>query len=108
MALDYKLIGKRIKDERVKKGYTQEYLSEKLNFTTGFLSRIERENSEINLKRLNQICEILGIQEGTILNGVSTESNSYLSDEFSNLLKDCPPDKTKLIYKIVKEIVEFK
>lgn len=108
MALDYKLIGKRIKDERVKKGYTQEYLSEKLNFTTGFLSRIERGNSEINLKRLNQICEILGIQEGAILNGVSTESKSYLSDEFSNLLKDCPPDKTKLIYKIAKEIVEFK
>lgn len=108
MALDYKVIGKRIKDERVKKGYTQEYLSEQLNFTTGFLSRIERGNSEINLKRLNQICEILGIQEGTILNGVSTESKSYLSEEFSNLLKNCPPDKIKLIYKIAKEIVEFK
>ena len=35
MNVDYKLIGRRIKEERKKKGYTQENLAEKLDVTVG-------------------------------------------------------------------------
>ena len=106
MALDYNIIGERLKQARISKNLTQENLAEKLDVSVAFLSRIERGSSFINLKRLNQICSILNVTEGEILNGVSKESHSYLNKELSNLLKDCPPEKINLIYNIAKIIVE--
>ena len=106
MALDYNIIGERLKQARISKDLTQENLAEKLDVSVAFLSRIERGSSFINLKRLNQICSILNVTEGEILNGVSKESHSYLNKELSNLLKDCPSEKMNLIYNIAKVIVE--
>ena len=106
MALDYNIIGERLKKARLDKNLTQEMLAEKLDVSVAFLSRIERGSSFINLKRLNQICSILEISEGEILNGVSNDSNTYLNKDLSNLIKNCPPEKVNLIYNIAKVIVE--
>lgn len=105
MALDYTIIGERLRLARTEKKLTQEKLAEKLDMSVAFLSRLERGNSLISLKRLNQICTILDITEGTILNGVSSDSSHYLNQEFSDLLKSCPPEKMKLIYEIAKVII---
>ena len=106
MALDYNIIGERLKKARTEKGLTQEKLAEKLDVSIAFLSRIERGSSHISLKRLSQVCDILGVTEGMILNGSSSSSKTYLSSEFDDLLKDSTPDKQKLIYKIAKVINE--
>ena len=106
MALDYNIIGERLKQARINKNLTQEKLAEKLDVSVAFLSRIERGSSFINLKRLNQICTILNVSEGEILNGVSKDSHGYLNKDFSNLIKDCPPEKIRLIYNIAKVIIE--
>lgn len=105
MALDYNIIGQRIKKARQNKHLTQEDLAEKLDVSVAFLSRIERGSSHINLKRLNQICDILNITEGQILNGSSGNSKNYLNAEFSELLKSSSSEEQKLIYKIAQVIV---
>lgn len=106
MALDYNIIGQRIKQARLAKNYTQEELSEKIDVSVAFLSRVERGNSHINLKRLTQICNLLDVSEGYILSGTSSDSENYLSKEFFDLLKSCPAHKQRLIYKIAKIIAE--
>ena len=106
MAIDYNVIGERLKSARKEKHFTQEQLAERLDVSIAFLSRIERGSSQINLKRLSQICEILDITEGEILNGVSSKSEKYLDAEFSNLLRNCSPKKQRLIYDIAKVIAE--
>lgn len=107
MALDYNIIGERIKLARTKSKtkLTQEKLAEKLEVSVPYLSRVECGDAHINLTRLNQICEILGVTEGEILNGASTTSSNYISDDFASLLSNCSPEKTKLIYNIAKMIV---
>lgn len=106
MALDYTIIGERLKNTRLEKKLTQEKLAEKLDVSVAFLSRIERGLSHINLKRLNQICEILEVSEGYILNGTANTSKQYLISEFNDILDKCSPDKQKLIYEIAKTIVK--
>lgn len=106
MAIDYSVIGGRIKKARKENHLTQEQLAEQLDVSIAFLSRIERGSSQINLKRLSQICEILGITEGDILNGTSSKSAKYLDFEFANLLKNCSAEKQRLIYDIAKVIAE--
>lgn len=106
MGIDYNIIGERLKRARISKGMTQENLAEKLDVSVAYLSRVERGNSHINLTRLNQLCTHLGISEGYLLNGSSINSESYLTEEFSELLKDCSPEKLKLIYSVAKAIIE--
>lgn len=106
MALDYNIIGERLKKARIDKNMTQEKLAEQIDVSVSFLSRVERGTSHINLKRLTQICEILGVSEGSILNGVSSNSDNYLASEFNNILNSVSSDKQKLIYKIAKVISE--
>ena len=104
MALDYTIIGQRIKQARLAKNLTQEDLAEQIDISVAFLSRVERGNSHINLKRLNQLCRLPDVSEGYILNGASSNSNNYLEQEFAELLKSCSPEKQKLIYNVAKTI----
>ena len=86
MALDYTIIGERLKKARTDKKMTQERLAEKLDVSIAFLSRIERGNSHIN--------------------GASSKSENYLTSEFNDILNNASPEKQKLIYKIAKVICE--
>ena len=106
MAVDYSVIGKRLKQARLAKNMTQEDLAEELDISVAFLSRVERGNSHINLKRLTQVCNLLDVSEGYILNGVSNKSVNYLDKEFSELLKSCSPEKQRLIYNVAQVIAE--
>ena len=106
MGLDYNVIGSRIKSARKAKKMTQEDLSEKLDISVAFLSRVERGSSHINLKRLNQICDILEVSEGYILNGADSTQKNYLDKEFADLIKQCSPEKQKMIYEVAKAIVK--
>ncbi len=106
MALDYTIIGQRLKKARLNKKLTQEQLAEQIDVSIAFLSRIERGSSHVNLKRLTQICDILGVTEGFILNGTSSNSVNYLTSEFNDILNNVSPEKQKLIYKIAKVISE--
>ena len=106
MALDYTVIWQRIKQARLAKNLTQEDLAEKVDISVAFLSRVERGNSHINLKRLNQLCGLLDVSEGYVLNGASSNSENYLNKEFAELLKGCSGEKQKLIYNVAKAIVE--
>lgn len=107
MALDYKTIGERLKKARLSKKLTQEDVSEKMDLSVAFLSRIECGTAFINLKRLDELCTILGVSKGYILDGTcSINVSSYLDIEFLELLKNCPPEKHRMIYDIAKIIAE--
>lgn len=106
MAIDYSVIGSRIKQARLAKNMTQEDLADKIDISVAFLSRVERGNSHINLKRLNQLCGLLDVSEGYLLNGASSSSQNYLDKEFTDLIKSVSPEKQKLIYNVAKAIAE--
>lgn len=105
MAVDFSIIGKRIKEERKKKGLTQEELVEQMGVSVAYLSKVETGKIHINLERLSQICAILNITEGQILNGTSHYSERYLNTEFHLLLKKCSAKQQKLAYKILEFIL---
>ena len=67
MAIDYNIIGERLKKARLTKGLTQENLAESLNISIAYLSRIETGTTKLNLKRLSEICKLLDVSESEIL-----------------------------------------
>lgn len=59
--------GGNIKKFRALRNFTQSYMAEKLNLSLSGYSKIERDGTNISLKRLQQIAEILETDINTIL-----------------------------------------
>lgn len=100
MLPDYSVIGRRIKKARLEQNLKQEELADKLDISVAFMSRVERGTSQINLKRLTQIAEILNVSPGYLLTGSNATSKDYLKEDFREILDKCTPQKQKLIYQI--------
>ena len=60
-------IGNHIKKLRELRNYTQTYISTELEISVSAYSKIERDETEISLKRWNQIAKILKVHVNTIL-----------------------------------------
>lgn len=106
MAVDFSIIGKRLKTARKKTGLTQEKLAEKMGVSIAYLSKVETGKIHINLERLSEICGILGVTEGEILNGVANNSEKYLNSEFYELLRKCSPKNQKIAYQILQILIK--
>ncbi len=102
MSLDYRIIGKRIKEERMNKHLTQEEMSDLIDTSVAFYSRLETGKTPINLKRMVQIAEILDKPVGYFITGITENTENYLSQDFKNILEKCTPQKQRFIYEVAE------
>ena len=96
-------IGKNIKTARTLKGYTQEYVAEKLNKSVNFISLVESGKSGLAVNTIIDICNILEIEPNTIFNGLidfNNDKNKIIINGLSSLSGD---DK-----EIVNNLIEYK
>ena len=105
MAIDYAIIGERIRDERKRQGLTQEDLSDQIDVSVVFMSRVERGETKINLNRLAQISAVLNLPLEKLIKGTSFQSENYLDDDLYNIIIQCSPAKQRLIYNIAKIVL---
>ena len=75
-------------------------VADKIDVSVAFMSRIERGNSKVNLKRLTQIAETLSVSPGYLLTGSNTATKDYLREDFRQVLDKCTPEQQRLIYAI--------
>jgi len=105
--IDYKLIGGRIKKARKANKMTQEYLSEKLDVSAEYISRLENGASKINLEMLCRIAAFLNVKPESLLSGASMGSDNYFHHEMAKNLKKCSPAKIRVIADIIKKISDL-
>ena len=96
MAIDYKLLGERIKMQRLSKGTTQEHFAEHMNVSVGYISQMERGITKISLERLSAIseyldCDMVLLLEGAVLTttGVCQKILMHYTDSFLPLRRKC-------------------
>ncbi len=102
MAVDYKLIGERIKSKRKERKITQEKLAELLDVSVGYVSQLERGITKINLERLSEIADLLDTDIAVFLSGTSYYSPNYLLNDIDQLVGDMPAKDRELLFKILK------
>ena len=87
-----KIFGKILRDFRVKNGFTQEQLSEKLGISLKYISRIENGNNGIKTQTLIKYMNILGIMTNIIykdfINNTEVLDDINLFNKISNLSSD--------------------
>lgn len=100
-------IGHKIKKIRELRNFTQEHIAEKLHMTQAGYSKIERNEVDINLEKLDKLAHVLGMKpeeiltfdEKYILNNYgekATQSVNY-HNNFPPELKQLYEDKIKLL-----------
>lgn len=105
--IDYSVIGSRIKLARKNKGMTQNSLSEILNVSPEYISRLESGTAKINLEMMVKIAGILSVEPEGFLSGATEASSNYLSAELNECLKVCTPKKIEAILKMARVISEL-
>ena len=104
MSIDYKLIGSRIKSERIRQKITQEKLAESLDVSVGYVSQLERGITKISLDRLSEISDLLGTDITYFLSGSSIDGKDYLMSDIHDVICQLPGDRRLLLYQILKLI----
>lgn len=59
--MDYNMLGKRIREERLRLNLTQERLSEDIEISTAYLGQIERGERSLTLDKLVKLANRLGV-----------------------------------------------
>lgn len=104
MELDYKKIGIRIKDERLKRTISQEKLAELINMSKEHVSHIESGTTKLSLAALVKICNALEITTDLILLDCIYKSKERLTDEFAKIINDSTELDIRLIIETAKAI----
>ena len=98
-----KLLGQRIKELRIKKGFTQEQLSEKLNIGQRTLSKIERGNTFVSAETLAKIITALEVEPTELFNFKHLDEKEELKKELIEAIRTEQVD-IKLMYQFYKSI----
>ncbi|ROH96363.1 XRE family transcriptional regulator [Chryseobacterium daecheongense] len=70
------IIGTRIKKIREEKGIKQEYIAHEMEISQGNYSRLEKDDSRLNVPKLQKIVKILNISFSSLFD----EGNSFYSE----------------------------
>ncbi len=88
----YSVIGKKIREYRVKNNLTQEELAEKLNISVKYISRIENGSGGVKLETLINAMNLLGIAPndafGDLIKNDDIKLQLFLSSKISELSKE--------------------
>ena len=104
MEIDYELIGKRIREERISQNISQQTLAEISNISPTNISHIERGATKLSLPTLVSIANALAVSADFLLCDSLVEADKIYIDEINELLLDCNPNELKIIIDIMKSV----
>lgn len=106
--MDQIMIGRFIAEERKRKGYTQNILSEKLGISDKTISKWERGNGFPEVSLLIPLCSELDITVNELLSGERVSEEQYrkkAEENMVNLVKEAQENKKKIILSIMVGIL---
>ncbi len=101
-----KLLGKRIKELRISKHYTQEYLAELTDLGATSISKIETGLYHPSDENLEKIAKALDVEPYKLYMFNHLKSAGEIKEELLKLISKASDNDIKLIYRIVNGIVD--
>lgn len=102
MAVDFKLIGKRIQEKRKSIRKTQEDMAEYLDVSVGYISNMERGTTKISLTTLANISDFLGCDLSELVSQTSTGGADYLKSELNEIIDEFGNEEKNILLNLLK------
>lgn len=93
--MDKAALGQKIREARLKKGYTQQALAQEAGIGIMYLGEIERGIKMPSMRIFIKLIEALDISADYILRDELTSGESYIYDELTEKLKNLTPRQRK-------------
>lgn len=94
--MDKKTLGKRIREARLKKGYTQQFLAARADIGEVYLGEIERGLKMPSMNIFIKIIEALDISADYILRDELTSGSEYVFNEITERMKGLTPQQRRI------------
>ena len=101
-------LGKKIKEERIEKGYTQEELGEKIDSTGAYIGQIERGERNASMEKIVLIAEALNISIDYLTGNFYFKESEYIDGKIAQELKDATNKQKEMMMDIIKIIKKYK
>lgn len=102
--IDFENIARKLKDVRVSKGLTQEYIANMADVNTSHISNIENNRVKISLSTLVHVCNALNVTVDSILSDEYNTPVSVLEHEILLEVQSFPLETQKQILKIIRAL----
>lgn len=99
--IDYKELGRRIKQIRQSQNLTQDNLAELVSCNTSHISNIENNHTKVSLNVLLAIANALNTSIDYLLSNQYENSSMALDNEILRAIKDCDNEKKEKILKMI-------
>jgi len=102
--MDYKRLGKRIREERQRLNLTQAMLADSINISNTYMGSIERGERSLTLDTLVRLVNRLGVTVDYLLNDYVSDSDPIIFEQFKQITDNQPPERKKLAIKVLRTI----
>jgi transcriptional regulator with XRE-family HTH domain len=99
------IVGKRIREYRKQKNWTQEQLAESASLHYSYIGGVERGDRNISLETLEKIATALDIPAGDLFRPEVVLDKQQLLDEHMKLVSDRSAEEIALITRITRDVI---
>lgn len=100
--MDYKKLGNRIREERLKLNLTQETLSEDINISTSYMGQLERGERSLSLDTLVKLVQRLGITIDYLLQDSLKSNKEHSINQFAYLIDNRSEKQVQMALDLTK------
>ena len=108
MSLNYRAIGKRIRNYRQQRNLSQKSIAEKISKSAAYISYIESGSKHLSLETLVDLANLLGVTADMLLGEDLEHSQFVVEMECEQELQDCTEQEKRILVKsarVLKEIL---
>ena len=105
--MDYKRLGKRIREERLRLNLTQAQLAESIDISDTYMGAIERGERSLTLDTLVRLVNRLGVTVDYLLSDSVTDTDSNIMEQFKQIIDRQPLERKQMAVNVLRTIFSY-
>lgn len=105
--MDYKRLGKRIREERLRLNLTQAQLAESIDISDTYMGAIERGEQSLALDTLVRLVNRLGVTVDYMLADSVTDNDSNIMEQFKQIIDNQPLERKQMAINVLRTIFSY-
>ncbi len=105
--MDYKRLGKRIREERQRLNLTQAQLAESVDISDTYMGAIERGERSLTLDTLVRLVNRLGVTVDYMLSDSVSDNDSNILNQFKQIIDRQPLERKQMAVNVLRTIFSY-
>ena len=105
--MDYKRLGERIREERLRLHLTQAQLAEAIDISDTYMGAIERGERSLTLDTLVRLVNRLDVTVDYLLADSVSDSDSNIMEQFKQIIDNQPMERKQMAINVLRTIFAY-